>query len=44
MVAGFDDDRLVPWRASAHDTLSRGEHLFVDDLVTGSRGAGRGYG
>lgn len=45
LVGGFDHGRLVTLAGvrRAH-TLSRGEHLFVDDLVTDETVRGRGYG
>ena len=45
LVAGFDDGRLVTLAGIRRShTLSRGEHLFVDDLVTDETVRGRGYG
>jgi GNAT superfamily N-acetyltransferase len=45
LVGGFDDDRLVTLAGIRRShTLSRGEHLFVDDLVTDESVRGRGYG
>jgi GNAT superfamily N-acetyltransferase len=45
LVGGFDGRRLVALAGLrvAH-TLSRGPHLFVDDLVTDESLRGRGYG
>ncbi|HXW07024.1 MAG TPA: GNAT family N-acetyltransferase [Vicinamibacterales bacterium] len=45
LVGGFDKGRLVTLAGvrRAH-TLSRGEHLFVDDLVTDESVRGKGYG
>ena len=45
LVAGFDGGVPVVLAGirRAH-TLSRGAHLFVDDLVTGESVRGRGYG
>lgn len=45
LIGGFDEGRLVTLAGirRAH-TLSRGEHLFVDDLVTDESVRGRGYG
>jgi GNAT superfamily N-acetyltransferase len=45
LVAGFLDERPVVvagYRISC--TLSRGPHLFVDDLVTAGSEQGKGYG
>jgi len=44
-VAGFIDGRAVVFAGYrlAH-TLSRGPHLFVDDLVTDAAARGRGHG
>ena len=45
LVGGFDDERLVALAGVRRShTLSRGEHLFVDDLVTAPDDRGRGYG
>lgn len=45
LVGGFDGDRLVTLAGIRRShTLSRGEHLFVDDLVTDERDRGKGYG
>ena len=45
LVGGFDGDRLVTLAGIRRShTLSRGEHLFVDDLVTDESVRGRGYG
>ena len=45
LVGAFDDATLVALAGvrRAH-TLSRGEHLFVDDLVTDERVRGKGHG
>jgi GNAT superfamily N-acetyltransferase len=41
----LDDDRLVSLAGVRRThTLSRGEHLFVDDLVTSEAARGLGYG
>ena len=45
LLGGFDDGRLVALAGIRRShTLSRGEHVFVDDLVTdpACRGAGHG--
>jgi GNAT superfamily N-acetyltransferase len=45
LVGGFDEGRLVTLAGIRRShTLSRGEHLFVDDLVTDERVRGKGYG
>ena len=45
LIGGFDGDRLVTLAGVRRShTLSRGEHLFVDDLVTDESVRGRGYG
>jgi GNAT superfamily N-acetyltransferase len=45
LVGGFDGGRLVTLAGIRRShTLSRGEHLFVDDLVTDERVRGKGYG
>ena len=45
LIGGFDGGRLVTLAGIRRShTLSRGEHLFVDDLVTDERDRGRGYG
>ena len=45
LIGGFDDDRLVALAGVRRShTLSRGEHVFVDDLVTGEGLQRRGYG
>src|SRR5262245_38509055 len=45
LVGGFDGDRLVTLAGIRRGhTLSRGEHLFVDDLVTDESLRGRGCG
>ena len=45
LVGGFDNGSLVALAGirPAH-TLSRGEHVFVDDLVTDERRRGEGHG
>lgn len=45
LVGGFDHGDLVALAGvrPAH-TLSRGEHVFVDDLVTDERRRGQGHG
>lgn len=45
LFGGFADGRLVAL-AGVRDacTLSRGPHLFVDDLVTAARERGKGHG
>jgi GNAT superfamily N-acetyltransferase len=45
LMAGFERDRLVVLAGirRAH-TLSRGDHLFVDDLVSDPEVRGAGYG
>ena len=45
LIGGFDGDRLVTLAGIRRShTLSRGAHLFVDDLVTDERVRGKGYG
>jgi GNAT superfamily N-acetyltransferase len=45
LVGGFEDGRLVTLAGIRRShTLSRGEHLFVDDLVTDETVRGRGCG
>jgi ribosomal protein S18 acetylase RimI-like enzyme len=45
LVGGFDGARLVALAGIRRShTLSRGEHLFVDDLVTDDAARGRGHG
>jgi GNAT superfamily N-acetyltransferase len=45
LVGGFDGDRLVTLAGIRRShTLSRGEHLFVDDLVTDESARGHGHG
>lgn len=45
LVGGFEEGRLVTLAGVRRThTLSRGEHLFVDDLVTDESVRGRGYG
>lgn len=44
LYAGFDGDRVVTLAGVRRShTLSRGEHLFVDDLVTLEGERGKGY-
>jgi GNAT superfamily N-acetyltransferase len=45
LVGAFDDATLVALAGVRRShTLSRGEHLFVDDLVTDERVRGKGHG
>lgn len=45
LVGAFADGRLVALAGVRRThTLSRGEHLFVDDLVTGEQVRGAGHG
>jgi GNAT superfamily N-acetyltransferase len=45
LVGAFDDAALVALAGVRRThTLSRGEHLFVDDLVTDERVRGQGHG
>jgi GNAT superfamily N-acetyltransferase len=45
LIGGFDDWRLVTLAGIRRShTLSRGEHLFVDDLVTDESARGHGHG
>jgi GNAT superfamily N-acetyltransferase len=45
LVGGFDGERLVTLAGIRRShTLSRGEHLFVDDLVTDESARGHGHG
>ena len=45
LIGGFDEGRLVTLAGIRRShTLSRGEHLFVDDLVTDESVRGKGYG
>lgn len=45
LIGGFDTGRLVTLAGIRRShTLSRGEHLFVDDLVTDEAARGKGYG
>ena len=45
LFGGFDGGRLVSLAGVRRShTLARGEHLFVDDLVTASAERGRGHG
>jgi GNAT superfamily N-acetyltransferase len=45
LIGAFAADRLVGLAGVRRShTLSRGEHLFVDDLVTAPGDQGRGYG
>lgn len=45
LIGAFDDDRLVALAGVRRShTLARGEHLFVDDLVTDESVRGHGHG
>jgi GNAT superfamily N-acetyltransferase len=45
LYGGYADGHLVVLAGVRRShTLSRGEHLFVDDLVTAEEARGRGYG
>jgi ribosomal protein S18 acetylase RimI-like enzyme len=45
LIAAHDGDRIVALAGVRRThTLSRGEHLFVDDLVTDGGYRGQGYG
>lgn len=45
LYGGFEDGRLVALAGVRRShTLARGEHLFVDDLVTAEGSRGRGHG
>ena len=45
LYGGFVEDRLVTLAGVRRThTLARGEHLFVDDLVTASDARGHGHG
>ena len=45
LFGGFDEGRLVTLAGVRRThTLSRGEHFFVDDLVTAGDSRGKGYG
>ena len=45
LYGGYEDGRLVVLAGVRRShTLSRGEHLFVDDLVTAEDARGRGHG
>ena len=45
LYGGYEEGRLVALAGVRRShTLSRGEHLFVDDLVTDERARGRGHG
>src|SRR4051794_26673275 len=45
LVGGFEDGALVALAGIRRThTLSRGEHMFVDDLVTDERARGQGHG
>jgi GNAT superfamily N-acetyltransferase len=45
LIGAFDDTTLVALAGVRRShTLSRGEHVFVDDLVTDERMRGKGYG
>jgi GNAT superfamily N-acetyltransferase len=44
LMGGFADDRMVVLAGFRYSlTLSRGPHLFVDDLVTAPTQQGKGY-
>ena len=45
LIAAYEGDRIVALAGVRRThTLSRGEHLFVDDLVTDADYRGHGYG
>ena len=45
LIGAFDDAALVALAGIRRShTLSRGEHVFVDDLVTDERARGQGHG
>ncbi|MCA1582330.1 MAG: GNAT family N-acetyltransferase [Acidobacteria bacterium] len=45
LYGAFEGDRLVSLAGVRRThTLARGEHLFVDDLVTSAEDRGKGYG
>ena len=45
LLGGFEGDRLLVLAGVRRShTLSRGEHLFIDDLVTAESLRGRGFG
>jgi GNAT superfamily N-acetyltransferase len=45
LIGAYDGDRLVALAGIRRShTLARGEHLFVDDLVTAADRQGRGHG
>jgi GNAT superfamily N-acetyltransferase len=45
LFGGFEEGRLVTLAGVRRThTLSRGEHFFVDDLVTAEDSRGKGYG
>jgi GNAT superfamily N-acetyltransferase len=45
LFGGFEEGRLVTLAGTRRThTLSRGEHFFVDDLVTAEDSRGKGYG
>ena len=45
LYGGYESGRLVVLAGARRShTLSRGEHLFVDDLVTAEGSRGRGHG
>jgi GNAT superfamily N-acetyltransferase len=45
LIGAFDGNQLVALAGVRRThTLSRGEHLFVDDLVTAEAARGRGHG
>jgi GNAT superfamily N-acetyltransferase len=44
LIGGFDGDALVSLAGvRPGHTLARGEHVFVDDLITGEANRGRGH-
>jgi GNAT superfamily N-acetyltransferase len=44
LIGAFEDGQIVALAGFRHThTLSRGEHLFVDDLITSRSAQGRGY-
>lgn len=45
LIGGYVEDELVALAGIRRThTLARGEHMFVDDLVTSGEAQGRGYG
>jgi GNAT superfamily N-acetyltransferase len=45
LIAGFEEDTLVALAGIRRShTLARGDHLFVDDLVTDASARGGGHG